>query len=171
MSNPQQRKLTMRRNQQIKKAKELASQGWSHRRIGERLGVSGSTVTKWLNPDSVREWNRRDNELRRDAKLAEAKTRDGRPCVECGTPLTRNAVRAGGVRCRECQHDRERRQRLARRHRIEYLWGLGRSLREIADDLGSTPGSVNVEITSMRREGGWDVPHRYAMQDGRRVAA
>ncbi len=52
---------------------------------------------------------------------------------------------------------------------IEAMWLDGFSTKEIADELGTSTGTVETIIHRMRDDG-WNLPYRYAMQDGRRVA-
>jgi hypothetical protein len=84
---------------------------------------------------------------------AEARAHNYERCA-CGNQMKRDARR-----CREC-YDGEREERVqARRHYIAWHWAAGMTLREIADGLDSTTGSVQVEIHRMRRDG-WDLPYR-----------
>lgn len=163
----------MTREQKIAKAKKLKAKGLSNREVAERLGVTTSAVTKWLNPNT-KLWNQRQNASpeRKAAKRQWADENDRPLCAECGFERGAGQQRKNpdGL-CRACRNDRLRSQHLARCHRIEYLWNLGRTLGEIAEDLGSTPGSISVSMVHMRAEGGWDLPYRYAVQDGRRIAA
>jgi biotin operon repressor len=49
------------------------------------------------------------------------------------------------------------------------MWSAGATEAQIAEALGTTPGSVNVTIHSMRRSG-VDLPYRYRVgPDGRRL--
>jgi hypothetical protein len=74
-------------------------------------------------------------------------------CPQCGGPKG-----AGGVRrvlCAGCVAARAQR----RKERIQALWLAGFSYREIADDLGSTVGSIKAEVVRMRHDG-WEMPRR-----------
>lgn len=51
---------------------------------------------------------------------------------------------------------------------IEAMWHDGFTTPEIADELGTTPGTIENAIHRMRAAG-WDVPYRYEMRDGRRA--
>lgn len=52
---------------------------------------------------------------------------------------------------------------------IERLWNQGLPRNEIADRLGYSRNGIKVAISTMRRNG-YDLPYRYAMRDGKRVA-
>lgn len=49
--------------------------------------------------------------------------------------------------------------RLARRQRVQALWLAGRSIEEIADELGATYSAIGNLMHKMRREG-WALPYR-----------
>lgn len=50
-------------------------------------------------------------------------------------------------------------RREARREQIAALWDDGHDVVAIAEALGSTKGSIGVEMTLMRHDG-WDLPYR-----------
>jgi transposase len=145
-------------------ALKLRAEGVPYRQVAEEVGVSMSTVVRWLRPDYAernREMSRRWKDSHREANRARDRDymkRDKEPCA-CGKYKF-----AGTERCGHCE---QRHQAHRRRLVIERLWADGLSLREIADRLGMTHGHVNVEIARMRELGGYVVPHRYH----RRVAA
>jgi biotin operon repressor len=60
--------------------------------------------------------------------------------------------------------------RAARWERIRELWLDGALMREIAVELGTTEANVGNNMNRMRKAG-VDLPHRYPMRDGKRVAA
>lgn len=87
-------------------------------------------------------------------------------CVDCASPLAIGSAHKGFKRCVECAKKHRRVQRVE----IERMWNEGRAIAEIASALGRSVNSTNVTIVLMRREG-WDMPYRYAVRDGKRVAA
>lgn len=91
-----------------------------------------------------------------------------RQCPECGQPMgAGTGYQGNGVElCRDCWTAKNSRQRHERCARIQAMWLAGKTLREIAEALDSTPGSIGVTIVRMRQKG-WDVPYRYR----RRIAA
>lgn len=84
-----------------------------------------------------------------------------RGMCSCGAPTSR-----GRARCWPC----EAASRHARWPEIQRHWKAGESLKEIAAALGTTPVVIGSTLTRMR-QAGWDVPYRYAMENGKRVAA
>lgn len=74
-------------------ARELAAQGVGVRQIAEELGVTRSTVYRWLN-DSYAERNRKTS---REAK----RRRTGR-CVDCGATTHYSGGQAPSERCVRC---------------------------------------------------------------------
>lgn len=83
------------------------------------------------------------------------------PCPHCGQLKGRDQSQ-----CLGCCETTIR----ARRSLIEGMWADGWTMREIAGALGTTRDSLSVTMVRMRRDG-WDLPHRYRMENGRRAAA
>jgi transposase len=150
----------MTREEKVREARRLRAEGLTRRAIGERMGVTQAAVTKWLNPNAA-EWARRDNARRRADKREwerayRADPANRKPCPRCGGPTWRSRNRsADPVLCSACIHaDHEKRER-----RIAEMWLAGATHAEIAAALGSTPASVQVGLSRMRRAG-WDLPRR-----------
>lgn len=80
------------------------------------------------------------------------------PCPHCSTPKAPKNNQCEG--CRMATAD-------VRRTLCEGMWADGWPLKEIAAAMGVKPAYFAV----MRLERGWDLPYRYKMVDGRRVAA
>lgn len=55
-----------------------------------------------------------------------------------------------------------REARLARWREIVHMWHAGMTLQQIARALDSTPGSIKVTVSRMRREGFAELPYRFA---------
>jgi DNA-directed RNA polymerase specialized sigma24 family protein len=68
--------------------------------------------------------------------------------------------------CQRCLDERAEKRRVV----IVEMWREGASLKEIAARLGSTSGAVQVQMVRMRADG-YDLPYRYAVRGGKRVAA
>jgi transposase len=150
--------MAVTRAEKIATAQQMREGGALLREIGEALGVTTSAVSKWLDPEKAREWNRLGNAKRGPAKRAEENRLDGRPCPECGAPRKRGCARRATL-CRDCRRRLIHEARVARRGRIGEMWRAGASRRAIAAALQSTPQSIGVEIARMRGDG-WDLPYR-----------
>jgi hypothetical protein len=92
----------------------------------------------------------------------------GDPCVDCGARTVYGAetARVPEPRCRACYRQRvelglraDMVRAQVQRKRIEQLWSEGRETREIAADLGWSPGHVSMELHRMRGKG-YDLPRR-----------
>lgn len=146
------------------KAAGLRAQGLSQTEIAKRCGVTPGAVSKALNPERAKEYTRRANE-RRDPERkrqqdASYEQRMMHPCAGCGRPVSRCAER-----CRPCfiEHVQEDRRRIVE------MWAAGASMREIAAAIGTSKVSLGTTMAEMRRDG-WDLPYRYRIANGRRVA-
>lgn len=99
-------------------------------------------------------------------------------CTRCGSSCGArtawsNAAEAYGRRsglCGSCRAVVEAERVAERARQIEAWWSDGLTLREIAERLGWSIGHLKVELFRLR-EDGYDLPYRYAMQDGQRIAA
>lgn len=60
----------------------------------------------------------------------------------------------------------QKERRLERRQKIAAAWSAGRTIYEIAAELGSTTGAIGTAMVLMRKDG-WDLPYRVK----RKVAA
>lgn len=140
-------------------AENLRGEGLSNAEIGRRLGVNGSTVYKWLNPEKAREWNRQQNAARREAKREWARNNRA-TCPECGAIRGVNSGSQGTL-CRPCSISQRGEQKEARWDDIERWWNEGIPGPEIAKRLGWEKSScISVELNAMRKAGR-DVPYRY----------
>lgn len=146
------------------RAAVLREAGLGYNDIARYLGVGIGTVYRWINPEHEKHqravslaWkdrNREANRARDRQHLQDIKD----PCPNCGTLKSHNRAQCLGCFTVTAE---------VRRTLAEGMWADGWLIREINDALGWTaPGG----ITSMRPRG-WDLPHRYRMENGRRVAA
>lgn len=78
-------------------------------------------------------------------------------CVGCGGPRGID-VRGGDGRCKGCVSAEAE----ARRQKIEALWNEGWLLREIAEEMETTPGALASTLRYMRESGNYVVPPRRA---------
>lgn len=85
--------------------------------------------------------------------------REKTPCESCGRPCGKTSKR-----CRRCFHEACE----VKRERIVKLWATGLTMGEIAREIGTTKGSVSVQINTMRAKG-YDLPYRHKMVNGVRV--
>jgi hypothetical protein len=140
-------------------------EGLLFREIGERLGLNFRTVADYYNdPDG--------------SKVRARKAKMAGSCEVCGA---RTSYVTGGV-ARFCpEHgslyggrvsgERLALQAMPRKILIEEMWHQGASLKEIAEVLGTTRESLSVTMVRMRRDPRYDVPYRYRVKGGRRVAS
>jgi UTP:GlnB (protein PII) uridylyltransferase len=64
-------------------------------------------------------------------------------------------------RCVKCSHAVRHEQHLALGRQVERLWAEGKTLRQIADDLGWGPTSDSSVLVTQFRNLGFDLPYRY----------
>lgn len=149
----------MTRDEKITEAQRLRVEGLTNPQIARLLGVTTSTVWKWLNPERARELHRRDNAARNAAKRAWEREYDRKPCP-CGAPRGSGKHRRNpnGL-CRDCWMEVAAVGRAMREERIAEMWAQGLKLREIADALDSTLASIASTVSQMRKRG-WDLPRR-----------
>lgn len=84
-------------------------------------------------------------------------------CEVCGTPTGMHAASPEGRHPRCAQHSFQRERAAAKRARIVELWGQGLPVAEIAEAVGTTKGTINVEIVRMRGLG-YDLPYRRPLE-------
>lgn len=115
-----------------------------------------------------RAWKARNREHTRNYDLAyQADPTTRAACTKCGGPTAMSpGSRDAATLCAGCI--RERKEDSWRE--IQRLWKAGWSLLDIAEQLGISRGHLGVTMHRMRQDG-WDLPHRYAMQNGKREAA
>jgi hypothetical protein len=89
-----------------------------------------------------------------------------RPVCACGRAMGVGVHRRGARTCGECAREIKAVGAAMRRERIYEAWHRGATLREIADLMGSTQGSIGVTVARMR-ETGWDMPYRRQRGYGR----
>ena len=156
----------MTRAEHVARAQELRAQGLLIREIAERFDVALSTAHSWLSdPDG--------------SKLRARKASYSTPCPECGKPASGSEGRRPGHLCRDCgpaaglqrigeiQHAAaEPRYRL-----IEQRWQDGQTLKQIADELGSTKNSINRTICALRKRDGYSLPYRRTPEQVARIKA
>lgn len=146
----------MTREQKIATARKLRAKGATYKAIGEQVGVSASTVVRWLNPGAAERsrtaslaWKRR-NRKRHNAHCRRWYYDSKVPCPRCGQPMTQ-----GARLCRACRSDDA--DRKARQ--VEQWWAEGLTISEIAERLGTTVSTVRVSMNHWRRLG-YDLPYR-----------
>lgn len=107
------------------------------REIATELGVSTTTVARWLDPSRAQ----RMRERSREAKLARRV-----PCERCGRPL--GYQRAAGV-CRRCSTADAH----ARIDRVGALYAAGLDAPAIAREVRLAEGYVSILLTRLARDG------------------
>ena len=127
-------------------AKRLRAEGLMLKEIGERLGKPVSTVHAAVTEESAR---------RRAYKRTWGREHPG-TCDRCDGPTGRRRVRL----CWPCERARRAGPVHARAERIVAWWAEGRTLTEIAAQLGWTRGHLATEIHRLRAKG-YDLPFRY----------
>lgn len=146
----------MTRDERKIKALELVASGASLAAAGREVGVARNTVWYWLHPEVARA----DNAARHGDKLKWAHEHDRKRCpcgASIGIGVHRDPRHKG--HCSACRLEMDAVRRAWRCQTIYEMWHEGFTLLGIALELGSTPGSINVSINRMRREG-WDMPYR-----------
>lgn len=151
----------MTRAEKVIQARRLRDEGLLLREIGERMGVTGGCVAKWLNPEKAKEWARAQNARRHEVKKAWAREKNRTPegrgtCADCGGPLGIGQARRGGVRCQECISYEAARKFV----RLERLWNEGKTFPEICAALGCTQGAL-ADMIDRGRAQGYDLPYRH----------
>jgi transposase len=142
------------RDQKIASARELREQGFYYREIGERYGVSFSTVYRWLHPERAKEFRHRNREALRAYDREYNRTHRAE-CPSCGGEMDRETGRGGGI-CAGCRADEVDR----RAAKIERWWADGLTLKEIAQQLDWSEGHISNELHRLR-EKGYDLPYRH----------
>lgn len=142
------------------RAAVLRETGLTYDEIARYLAVSRNTVYRWLNPDYEEHqraislaWKDRN----RERKRAHDREHMRKPCPVCGRDMMRHSEMCQG--CRSAIAG-------VRRTVTEGMWAQGWPIREIAEVLG-----VGTTYFAPMRARGWDLPLRYRMENGRRVAA
>ena len=125
------------RDDLILRARSRRAQGALLREIAGELGVSSTTVARWVDSDQAR----RDRERSRQAKLARRV-----PCERCGRPL--GYQRPAGI-CRQCAIDDAH----ARIDRVAVLYDEGLDPTQIAQHVGLAETYVSLLITRLARSG------------------
>lgn len=112
--------------------------------IADRLGVSETTVRRWLDPNPDR-WRIYDQRRRKFS------------CTACGAPLHKDA-KADAI-CMACT-------RAARHERallIERWWAEGRSVAAIGAEFGWARNRTTAELNVLRKQG-YELPNRYRVR-------
>ena len=125
------------RDDLILRARSRRAQGALLREIAGELGVSSTTVARWVDSDQAR----RDRERSRQAKLARRV-----PCERCGRRL--GYQRPAGI-CRQCAIDDAH----ARIDRVAVLYDEGLDPTQIAQHVGLAETYVSLLITRLARSG------------------
>lgn len=133
------------------KALEWSERGMTNGAIAARLGVSTTTVRRYVDPDYDAYCKRVSAAYRRD-NPSKRREWDTVPCPSCKT----TRVEPGVISCRAC----EREERDSRWHELLTLWNEeGLTGREIAARTGRSIAAVEVDLTRMRKAG-WDLKRR-----------
>lgn len=144
------------------RARLLRDEGWTYERIAAELGAGKGTVCRWVNPaadersrEASRAWKERNREADRARNRAYTARLDQRGrCMDCGGPMG-VGKRHDGV-CMACRH----RVAEARADRLVALYEQGVRRSDIAVLMGTSLGSVQVELTTLRKAG--RIGYRYA---------
>jgi transposase len=167
--------MGLTREEKIAKARTLRKKGLKYREIGARLGISTKLAWEWVNPEKVQATNRRRRRAKREWERHWLASDASRAiCARCGKKMGRGSARphlqernARAVEsqqrtCSGCAEDR--------RELTIALYREGLPLKVIADRLDTTINSLGVDLVRLRKQG-YDLPYRYTMKDGKRVAA
>jgi len=131
--------------QRREKAAEWAKRGLTNGAIAARLGVSTTTVRRWLNP-AYAAYCRRVTAAHRRANPEKRKLWDTVPCPSC----KKQRVEPGVEACRACQRE----AREMRWAEIEKLWNdENLTARAIAQLTGRTLSAVEGDTARMRKAG------------------
>jgi transcriptional regulator with XRE-family HTH domain len=137
--------MPLSREQKIEKARELRAKGLTYQKIADRLEVTRGAVWKWLHPEKVREWDRREN-AKPGRKIAKRAHADAcrRGCADCGDLLSAGSDYPSAPEryCTTCHRTREAERVGERARQIEAWWAEGLSLREIEDRLDWSKGHL-----------------------------
>lgn len=142
-------------------ARQLDAEGLTNGQIAARCGVTASAVSKALNPERAREYNRRENAHRREIKTLwdrENYQRIRKDRCECGTTKIK-----GSERCQECYDATA----AVRRTLAEGMWAAGWTLGEMGDAFGVK----GCKYFPAQRVRGWDLPHRRTAEQVARIRA
>jgi transposase len=132
------------------RAAALYADGFGCARIAKELGVSKSTIQRWVIPGE-KERDRARALKWKDDNRARNRERDRKFRLRTEMPYDRFL--------RKFRHQR-------RRALVERLWAEGLTAREIGEELGQKP--VN---TSVLRTLGYDLPHRRTPEQIARITA
>jgi RNA polymerase-binding transcription factor DksA len=136
-------------------ARELVAQGMSQTAVAKYFRVTPSAVTKAVNPERAKEWNRRADARpeRKKAKREEARKRLRRGgCEVCG-----KTIWLPHTRCPE--HSRRMEKAEMRRKEIIRLYEAGVPLRGIAAAIGTTMNVLSGDLVRIRKSG-YPLPYR-----------
>lgn len=139
--------------QPARRARSLRARGLTQRAIADTLGVSRTTVARWLSPAYAERDRRRSRE---------AKRRRRAPCERCAQLLSYD--RDDGI-CRACR----RRDAADRHERVTHLYRDGASAPQIARLVGLAPGYVRTLLGELAHAGA--VQPRFAYRDRASVRA
>jgi DNA-binding MarR family transcriptional regulator len=131
------------RDDLIARARVRRAQHATLTEIAAELGVSTTTVARWVDADQAR----RDRECSRQAKVARRI-----PCERCGRPLSYQ--RTGGV-CRRCTIDDAH----ARIDRVAALYAGGLHPPGIARQVDLAEGYVAILLSRLARAGRIELRH------------
>lgn len=150
----------------IDAANQMRREGQTLKDIGDHFGVTRERIRQLVDPLGDRPCARPECDVvipasrpkarycsHRCANRTSAEKRFPKhPCVDCGGP-------AQGERCVDCKRAQWERERTAHFDRLKELWDAGASMRDIADELGTTTNALGVKL-HRARAAGWDLPLR-----------
>lgn len=157
----------MTRAEKVARAQELRAEGLSYRVVGDRLGVTGGAIWKWLHPEATREINRRNNTSQAERKRAwERDPANKVPCPKCGGPTGHTRGQGDAHQCRTCLDAEvaEFRQAIIDGYRA------GVPAWRIAEQIGRPENTVKSEAHRLRLKG-IDLPHGATGAPAHRSAA
>jgi hypothetical protein len=124
------------------------------------LSPSRGAVYKRAHPEKAREYARRSNAKRPDRDRSEHA-----PCPQCGQPKKRR----GAELCGACRNRQRAAAAEVKNRLIERRWQEGRTMREIAAELGASWQTVQATISRLRERPDFDLPHRRTSEQVERM--
>ena len=149
----------MATTKEIAQARHLREEGHTLDTIARELGYSRKTVSAWLNPAVAekqrannRNWKKKNRS--RERKRRRRERRENRqPCPECGRLM---GMGSRGTKCQKCVDE----ERAFKTRDLQIRWNRGDTVHDIAEAMGTTPGTV-YSLVARARKNGWDMDHRH----------
>lgn len=150
----------MATTKELAEARRLREDGWTLEAIAQELGYSRKTISGWLDPAIAerqrannRNWKRKHRRRERERRRRERRE-NRQPCPECGRLMGRGS---GGRRCQKCVDE----ERAFKTRDLQVRWNRGDTVHDIAEAMGTTPGTV-YSLVARARKTGWTMTHRHA---------